>query len=351
MQPTLTSIERTRPFRGAQRLHANAAEPLGAFPFFRSQDPDESRQMVSRVFCPHDLRQVDQHTPFASRHNMVRLAETALNYLAYGAEVEIDPGCLGNFYLVQLPLSGSAEISCGAQRVHASQDTASILNPDVPTRMRWHRDATKLMLWIPREALERRLAEHLGEPAGGSLSFELAIPSRHGLTQSWCRLLWDLAHNIDHCGSEWLNFRPTVAALEDCLLRGLLQLHRHNYSDRLRRRDDEALPRHVQRAVDYMREHIEDPLTVGDIARAACISVRALEQGFKRHCNTTPLAWLREQRLERVHHVLSRQGLDSEPITTIAYRHGFAHLGRFAGYYRERFGETPSQTAARAARR
>ena len=46
--------------------------------------------MVSRVFCPHDLRQVDQHT-LRLRHNMVRLAETALNYPAYGAEVEIDP--------------------------------------------------------------------------------------------------------------------------------------------------------------------------------------------------------------------------------------------------------------------
>ena len=31
-------------------------------------------------------------------------------------------------------------------------------------------------------------------------------------------------------------------------------------------------------------------------------------------------------------------------VSEVAYRWGFTHLGRFAGAYRERFGETPSQT-------
>jgi len=35
-------------------------------------------------------------------------------------------------------------------------------------------------------------------------------------------------------------------------------------------------------------------------------------------------------------------------VTAIALDHGFGHLGRFSAYYRQRFGELPRETAARA---
>jgi AraC-like DNA-binding protein len=39
-----------------------------------------------------------------------------------------------------------------------------------------------------------------------------------------------------------------------------------------------------------------------------------------------------------------------ESVTRIAMKWGFRHLGRFAVGYRDRFGETPSQTRRRARR-
>lgn len=323
-------------------------DPLSAFPFFSSNDADEARLKVARVFCPHDLRPVNSQTPFSSRHNLVRLGETALNYLTYGTDVDILPGCLESFYLVQVPLHSTAHIRCGAQEVLSSPATASMLNPHESTRMRWKHDNSQLMLWIPRASLERRLAEHLGDEMDAPLTFDIALSQREGLTRSWCRMLHDLAGNIDECGAEWLSFRPTVAALEDCLLRGLLQLHRHNYSDRLHQPQQAALPRHVQRAIDYIHAHIEDALTVGDLARVACVSVRALEEGFRKHCDTTPLVYLRDARLDRVRKALGSHAPGTDKVAVLAHRYGFAHLGRFSAYYKARFGETPSQTAARS---
>lgn len=328
-----------------------SAEPLAAYPFFRSSDAEESRLHVARVFCPHELKQVTGRHAFASRHNLVRLNETALNYLTYGTDVDILPGELQSFFLVQMPLAGTAAVRCGRQEVLSGVDTASILSPHEYTEMRWHHDNRQLLLWIPRQSLEQRLAEHLGEMPDQPLSFRLALPQREGLTQSWCRMLADLASNIDHSGADWLRFRSTVAALEDCLLRGLLQLHQHNYSERLATPPREAgKPRHVQRAIDYVQAHIEDGISVGDIARAACVSVRALEEGFRKHCDTTPLVYLREVRLDRVRKALVNLPLHGESVTDIAHRYGFVHLGRFSAYYKARFGETPSQTAGRGSR-
>lgn len=60
----------------------------------------------------------------------------------------------------------------------------------------------------------------------------------------------------------------------------------------------------------------------------------------------TPLAYLRSRRLERVRETrrAAAAGGAEASVTQIAQRHGSAHLGRFSAYYRERFGESPSET-------
>ncbi|WP_420233116.1 AraC family transcriptional regulator [Pseudomonas sp. ABY48] len=56
-----------------------------------------------------------------------------------------------------------------------------------------------------------------------------------------------------------------------------------------------------------------------------------------------PMAYLRNLRLEQVHLELSRQQQDAS-VTDIAFKWGFAHLGRFAQEYKKRYGEAPSTT-------
>lgn len=319
-------------------------EPLASHARLCSSDPDEVQHSVAQVFCPHQLRPVQPGSRLRARHHMVRLGQTGLNYLAYGATVSIEPGMLEHFYLVQMPLAGGAEITCGTQYVASDTHTASLLNPQDATRMRWNADNRQLLLWIPRHALEQRLAEHLGHLPAEPLRFDLALPQDQGLTQAWCRMVRDLAHTIDQCGTAWLQFQATVGGFEDALMRGLLQLHQHNYSAQLQQPASAAPPRHVQRAIDYLAANLEHDVTVADLARVACVSVRALEEGFRRHVRATPLQYARGLKLDRIRQILQHQQPIPGNVTTLAHRHGFIHLGRFAAYYKARFGESPSQT-------
>ncbi|WP_146238529.1 AraC family transcriptional regulator [Curtobacterium sp. MCPF17_003] len=96
------------------------------------------------------------------------------------------------------------------------------------------------------------------------------------------------------------------------------------------------------RAETFLLEHATEQITVADIADAAGLSVRGLQAAFSRHHGITPLAYLRRIRL-----LLAREQLQSEsdlPIAEIARGAGFAHLGRFAGSYRDEFGELPRRT-------
>ncbi|MGC4077137.1 MAG: helix-turn-helix transcriptional regulator [Rubrivivax sp.] len=109
-------------------------------------------------------------------------------------------------------------------------------------------------------------------------------------------------------------------------------------------------PRHVVRAIEYMRENASRPISIADVAAAASVSVRALQEGFQRFRETTPSACLRQIRLERTRQDL----LDPEmpaSVSEIALRWGFVHMSLFAARYRKAFGELPSTTIRRRSRR
>ena len=160
-------------------------------------------------------------------------------------------------------------------------------------------------------------------------------------------MVLDLAHNIDAHGAAWLNHAAAAASLQDMLLAGLLSLQPHHHNAQAAAA--EALPRHVQRACDFIRAEAEQALGVADIARAACVSVRALEEGFRRHLGTTPGTYLRTVRLQAVRQQLQTAAREGRVVSLyeVAYHYGFFHLGRFAVYYKAAFGEPPSATLKR----
>jgi transcriptional regulator GlxA family with amidase domain len=97
--------------------------------------------------------------------------------------------------------------------------------------------------------------------------------------------------------------------------------------------------------LQFIDEHAGEPITLNEIAVAARLSPRGVQAAFRRHLDTTPLAYLRSVRMERAHRDLqSAQPANGENVAMIAARWGFAHLGRFAIDYRRRYGSYPSQT-------
>lgn len=101
----------------------------------------------------------------------------------------------------------------------------------------------------------------------------------------------------------------------------------------------------LRRAVAHIDDHADQPLNVADIAEAAHVTVRALQYAFRRHLDTTPLAYLRRVRLAHAHReLLAAQSLNKATVGDIAARWGFSHPGRFAALYREVYGTSPSST-------
>lgn len=110
----------------------------------------------------------------------------------------------------------------------------------------------------------------------------------------------------------------------------------------------DATPATLRRAVAYLEANPDLDLGVTEVATACHVSVRALQLAFRRHLDTTPMAYLRAVRLDRVHAELRDADPDGDiTVTQVAARWGVLGTGRFSAQYREAYGELPSDTLRR----
>jgi len=107
---------------------------------------------------------------------------------------------------------------------------------------------------------------------------------------------------------------------------------------------DAGQPALLRRAMTYIEEHAAEDVGIGDVASAVYVTPRALQYMFRRHLDSTPMAFLRRVRLDHVHRDLMAGDRSTTTVTATAARWGFAHTGRFAVLYRETFGQSPHVT-------
>jgi transcriptional regulator GlxA family with amidase domain len=137
------------------------------------------------------------------------------------------------------------------------------------------------------------------------------------------------------------------ARLEEMLVATLLLNQPHNFGAQALQAPARAVPCYLSRAEAYMLERLQDPLTLGQVARACGVSTRTLQAAFNTAHGEGPMQWLREQRLHAVRSaILASEGFQPS-ITQIAFQFGFTHLGEFSQAYRRRFGETARSTLRR----
>lgn len=112
---------------------------------FASRDLAQTRSLVAQVMKPHELHVHGSSQQLNSRMHHMGFCGVLFNRLKYGAEVDIEPGRLDDFYLVQMPLAGHALITSGRQQVASHTQMAVVISPSESTLMRWSADCDQLM--------------------------------------------------------------------------------------------------------------------------------------------------------------------------------------------------------------
>jgi AraC-like DNA-binding protein len=199
-----------------------------------------------------------------------------------------------------------------------------------------------LNLRLNGSAVTRRLVALLGAPLDRSLEFTPKMDLDKGYGRSLAAHLFLAIADLERSGSV-LHSPIALSAFEEFILTGLLVSHPHNYTGALRRREKPAGPRDVKRAIDYIEANLDSAIGLPEIVAASGVPGRTLIQHFRDFKGISPMRYLRNARLEKIHEAL-RHAKPEESITEIASNWGFTHMGRFSVEYRKRFGEVPSQT-------
>ncbi len=320
--------------------------PLSRFTLFHTSDVDEARESVERVFCPHVLGTCNVRDRLDARHHSAPLGQdVSLNYVQYGPAVDIDPGHLGHFYLLQIPLRGGASVWCGSQEVISDPNVASLPSPTESLRMRWAADSPHLIVRFSQSAVISQLEQLAQSDVHGPPVFAPAVRLEQAEVTPVLSFVSYLCATLDadpgFSGSQLA--RQAESYLLSTLLLRLQHSHRPMLDAAARR---VLLPRAVRRAQEFMRAHAGEPLTLIDLCVHLGVSARSLQQAFLDATGESPMNHWRGLRLDLVHQALQGSSASDWPgvVTRIAQRYGFFHAGHFAAHYRRRFGERPIDT-------
>jgi transcriptional regulator GlxA family with amidase domain len=90
--------------------------------------------------------------------------------------------------------------------------------------------------------------------------------------------------------------------------------------------------------LDWMRAHLDEPLTVPTLAARAHMSARTFARRFKETTGATPHRWLLDQRLQHAEHLLETTDL---AVDTVAARAGFGSGDTLRHHFAARRGVNP----------
>jgi transcriptional regulator GlxA family with amidase domain len=95
----------------------------------------------------------------------------------------------------------------------------------------------------------------------------------------------------------------------------------------------------VAKAIRLMEEHLEDPLSITQVAEHLALSVRMLEYLFREQLNHSPAQYYLHLRLQHARRLVTDTRL---PIQEIALRTGFSSLAGFSRSFRETYQLSPA---------
>lgn len=309
-------------------------QPLSRYPFLNTDDLYTARKKQQVIWGIHKSRVVGGKK-YQLTHNRAELPGGALNFIDCSSSIQANAASLHQQYWLLSPIEGHLEIEVNGQNFAASKTRAVLQSPWENYSFR----ATPAKAFI-LEISEPSLRKVLPDGFRGCFGYSFEGSFRNAIQQ----LLVGLAGVLNDWATGAVGTKKPPSFLKHMELAVL-----HCLAEAIRDQETGGFAGSVVGNMPltavrtFMSDHLAEELSVKEIAEAAGVSIRTLQNGFADHYFMSPKQMLTTMRLDKARELLkSRKGPDS--VGAVCKAVGFGHAGRFSKEYAERFGETPSET-------
>ncbi|WP_175055003.1 AraC family transcriptional regulator [Paraburkholderia sediminicola] len=296
---------------------------------------------VSGAFGGNGYLSAGRKQTFNTYFHGLPLGIGGVYYLEYESDMLVSWNVTVGSLLLSIPVAGQASVSVDSRVFKSTTSCAALAQSGQRLEMVIENGARHIVLRVNSSAFQGALRRMLDREPAEPVFFEPEVDLTTVANWALLRIITTMIEAID--AADQLT-GLAMQSFESLIVGQLLLGQPNNYSRELFGESGSPKSPAIARAEDVIRANLGEPLTVDDIARGAGLSKRALQTGFRRAHGTTPMAFLREARLQRVRTELLGADPTNTSVTNIALKWGFQHLGRFAVAYHRRFGEAPSQT-------
>jgi AraC-like DNA-binding protein len=309
-----------------------------------TRDMDVIAELINREYVEHraTLRCPSPSRVDAGARSVIAgpLEAAVVRYRGFNYRAEVKPPA---DFLALVTTSGTGILATAREEVHFTTGDVLLDPIDLPYSADMH-DCAFALLRVPRLVAAELAEEHTGLPAA-DLRFESVAPVSASARALWSRTVAFICGQLVSSGITEISpilvqemTRLAAAALLEAFPNTAMTAAYLPGPGRVP-------PATVRRAAAFIDAHIEQPVTVTEIAAAAGVTARALQYAFPHHYGTTITGYYRRVRLEQAHRQL--QAADPTTGTTvaeIARRFGWASPANFATAYRKQYGLPPSHT-------
>ena len=321
---------------------------LDRFPLISTRDLPAAREATGK-FWPKHTSEVLGPEDYALQMNRVLLGSLAVSYVECTSRIRVIPNEPSSDSALYVPLDGSVDIVPDGRELAGSPSRPLLRGPYRRTQF----EASPircLVVDLPAATLAEAAAAADVPPPGHA-----SIGGREG--EQIGRLVARLATAANRSAAvvalQALSAQSRFAAVPAAICR----LERSLVDAVVKGASGVALPSKpaageaacdVDALKAWLASQAHRAVRITELAKRAGVSPRTVERAFLR-TGCTPLEYLRGVRLELARRMLAEPtaGLT---VAEAAAAAGFRQFGRFAGEYRQHFGELPSETLARSRR-
>lgn len=317
--------------------------PLRSRFIYETDDLIATRDHLARFLGRHTINPLEKPYRVSFQHCGINIGRVGVNALHYGTAIRIGVRPPENTFFMLVLLRGKGSVKQAGNTTYLSANNAFVFNPGAPAVLDLSGDMMNFTVKLSRPALTQFLERESGKSLSPELLFKSSEAGRNVLAHGLSKLLVHACNEIDE---GHINIRlPLIEKQwENLIYAQILVELPHNHAEIIGMEAPGAVPEYVRRVEDYIADNYQETVHLSDLAGCAVISERALQNGFRRFRDTTPMEYLRDYRLHLSRQKLLDDKYSERTIAEIATDCGFAHLSKFAKCYRQRFAESPSAT-------